>query len=233
LRGPDRLRNVHDHLRHGGGTAVHGDDRGRADVAGPARRPRRAHGHVPSRHGNGTVSGPVSGAETAGGGERDAWIEAVRDLWPGARVEAAAPGESDGARRELAFLPDARRPRRLVPAGLARAAAAAPRRYSHDLGPPQRPSRGPTAAAGAAPGESDGARRELAFLPDARRPRLLVPAGLPRAAAAALRRYSHDLGPRQRLSRGLTAAAVRTGLPERALKDRVRITGGGESVEDH
>lgn len=119
------------------------------------------------------MSGPVSGAETAGGDERDAWIEAVRDLWPGARVEAAAPGESDGA------------------------------------------------------------RRELAFLPDARRPRLLVPAGLPRAAAAALRRYSHDLGPRQRLSRGLTAAAVRTGLPERALKDRVRITGGGESVEDH
>ncbi|MFA1541189.1 hypothetical protein [Actinomadura monticuli] len=82
------------------------------------------------------------------------------------------------------------------------------------------------------PGRSAGARRELAFLPDAEHPRLLVPAGLPRAAAAALRRYSHDLGPRQRVSRGLTAAAVRTGLPERTLRDRLRVTGGGPSIED-
>ncbi|NVI90339.1 hypothetical protein HUX53_24380 [Actinomadura sp. BRA 177] len=82
------------------------------------------------------------------------------------------------------------------------------------------------------PGQSDGARRELAFLPDARHPRLLVPAGLPRATATALRRYSHDLGVKQRASRGLTAAAVRTGLPERTLRDRLRVTGGGPSIED-
>ncbi|GAA0572221.1 hypothetical protein [Actinomadura livida] len=104
---------------------------------------------------------------------RRAWTEAVEDLWPDARVESAGPGEAAGA------------------------------------------------------------RRELAFLPDARRPRLLVPAGLPRAAAAALRRYSHDLGPKQRAARGVTAAAVRTGLPERGLKDRLVVTGGGASVEDH
>lgn len=103
---------------------------------------------------------------------RAAWIAAVRDLWPDARVEAVGPGRSEGA------------------------------------------------------------RRELAFLPDAERPRLLVPAGMPRATAAALRRYSHDLGPKQRASRGLTAAAVRTGLPERTLRDRLRVTGGGPSVED-
>ncbi|MFA1545206.1 hypothetical protein [Actinomadura chokoriensis] len=109
----------------------------------------------------------MSAAET-----RAAWIEAVGELWPGASVDAVAPGESEGARRELAFLPDA----------------------DH--------------------------------------PRLLVPAGLPRAAATALRRYSHDLGPRQRASRALTAAAVRTGLPERTLRDRLRVTGGGPSVED-
>ncbi|NKZ08814.1 hypothetical protein HGB48_34500 [Actinomadura latina] len=82
------------------------------------------------------------------------------------------------------------------------------------------------------PGRSAGARRELAFLPDARHPRLLVPAGLPRATATALRRYSHDLGVKQRASRGLTAAAVRTGLPERTLRDRLRVTGGGPSIED-
>ncbi|GAA4224930.1 hypothetical protein GCM10022254_05610 [Actinomadura meridiana] len=103
---------------------------------------------------------------------RDAWIEAVRTLWPDARVESVAPGQSDGA------------------------------------------------------------RRELAFLPNADRPRLLVPAGLPGAAASALRRYSDDLGAKQRVSRALTATAVRTGLPERALKDRLRVTGGGPSIED-
>ncbi|TDC93361.1 hypothetical protein E1285_10250 [Actinomadura sp. 7K507] len=122
---------------------------------------------------SGPKSGEASGARPDGDQVRRAWIEAVEELWPDARVESVAPGESDGA------------------------------------------------------------RRELAFLPDAERPRLLVPAGLPGAAAAALRRYSHDLGLKQRASRGLTAAAVRTGLPERTLKDRLRITGGGVSVEDH
>ncbi|MEU5991847.1 hypothetical protein ABZ806_22975 [Spirillospora sp. NPDC047418] len=108
----------------------------------------------------------------SGDDARAAWTAAVAELWPGAAVEAAGPGESAGA------------------------------------------------------------RRELAFLPDARHPRLLVPAGLPRATATALRRYSHDLGVKQRASRAATAAAVRTGLPERTLRDRLRITGGGPSVED-
>ncbi|TYB46494.1 hypothetical protein [Actinomadura chibensis] len=110
--------------------------------------------------------------ERAGERVRDAWIDAARELWPDADVTAVGPGRSGGA------------------------------------------------------------RRELAFLPDAEHPRLLVPAGLPGAAASALRRYSHDLGVRQRVSRGLTATAVRTGLPERTLKDRLRITGGGPSIED-
>lgn len=115
----------------------------------------------------------MTGRAASGAAEtRAAWIAAVEELWPDAAVEAVGPGRSAGA------------------------------------------------------------RRELAFLPDARHPRLLVPAGLPRAAAAALRRYSHDLGVRQRASRGLTAAAVRTGLPERRLRDRLRVTGGGPSVED-
>jgi hypothetical protein len=78
--------------------------------------------------------------------------------------------------------------------------------------------------------------REFAFLPDADRPRLLLP-GSPRAAAAALRRYSHDLTISQRVSRSVTATAMRTGLPQRTLRDRLRITGGdaagdGESIED-
>lgn len=81
-------------------------------------------------------------------------------------------------------------------------------------------------------GHDPRAAREFAFLPSAERPRLLLPAGLPAAAATALRRYSHDLGARQRAARALTATAVRAGLADRALRDRVHVTGAGESIED-
>ncbi len=81
-------------------------------------------------------------------------------------------------------------------------------------------------------GAAPGSVREFVFLPSAERPRLLLPAGLPAAASAALRRYSHDLGARQRVTRVLTATAVRAGLADRALRDRLHVTGAGESVED-
>jgi len=77
-----------------------------------------------------------------------------------------------------------------------------------------------------------GAVREFVFLPSAARPRLLLPAGAPAAAANALRRYSHDLSPRARVTRALTATAVRAGLADRALRDRLYVTGAGESIED-
>jgi hypothetical protein len=74
--------------------------------------------------------------------------------------------------------------------------------------------------------------RELVFVPGAARPRLLVPAGAPAAAAGAMRRYSHDLGLRRRLLRSLTVTAVRAGFADRLLRDRLRVTGEGESIED-
>ncbi|GAA4485888.1 hypothetical protein GCM10023191_011150 [Actinoallomurus oryzae] len=76
------------------------------------------------------------------------------------------------------------------------------------------------------------ALREFAFLPSAERPRLLLPAGLPAAAASALRRYSHDLGAPQRVVRALTATGVRAGLADRTLRHRLHVTGAGESIED-
>jgi hypothetical protein len=82
------------------------------------------------------------------------------------------------------------------------------------------------------PGPDARAVREFAFLPSAERPRLLLPAGLPAAAAAAMRRYSHDLGARQRATRALTATAIRVGLADRALRDRLHASGDGESIED-
>jgi hypothetical protein len=83
-------------------------------------------------------------------------------------------------------------------------------------------------------GDEAGTRavREFVFLPSADRPRLLLPAGVPAAAANALRRYSHDLGPRARATRMLTATAVRAGFADRALRDRLYVTGAGESIED-
>jgi hypothetical protein len=81
-------------------------------------------------------------------------------------------------------------------------------------------------------GRDPRAVREFVVLPNADRPRLLLPAGAPAAAAAALRRYSHDLGVRQRVTRALTATAARLGIADRALRDRLHVTGSGESVED-
>jgi hypothetical protein len=80
--------------------------------------------------------------------------------------------------------------------------------------------------------------REFAFLPNAQRPRLIVPVGMPAAAAAAMRRYSQALSGKERYGRAVLALALRSGLGERLLTDRVRISvrGGDEvglrSVED-
>ena len=66
--------------------------------------------------------------------------------------------------------------------------------------------------------------REFAFLPNAERPRLIVPVGMPAAAAAAMRRYSQALSGAERYGRAMFAMVLRTGLGERFLTDRVRIS---------
>jgi hypothetical protein len=59
-------------------------------------------------------------------------------------------------------------------------------------------------------------------VPDARRPRLLVPAEVPRVAAAAV--HGSGSGDRLgRLKRGVAAAALRTGLSGLVMPDRIRI----------
>jgi Phosphotransferase enzyme family len=73
------------------------------------------------------------------------------------------------------------------------------------------------------PAGDAGSTRELLFVPSAARPRLLLPAASAASAAAALRRYSHALGPLERVGRTVGAAAVRTGLAHRLLRDRLRI----------
>lgn len=76
--------------------------------------------------------------------------------------------------------------------------------------------------------------REFVFVPHARRPRLLLPSSAP-VAAAAVRRFSHDLPISERIRRSAIAIAVRSGAPDRVLADRLRIVatdpGAVDSVE--
>jgi hypothetical protein len=74
--------------------------------------------------------------------------------------------------------------------------------------------------------------REYLVLPHARRPRLLVPAGSRRAAAAAVRHGTEPRSWRARLVRAAAAAALRTGAAEMLPRDRVAVEVAG-SLEHH
>ncbi|GIF19328.1 hypothetical protein BJ973_006372 [Actinoplanes tereljensis] len=73
---------------------------------------------------------------------------------------------------------------------------------------------------------------EYMVVPDARRPRLLVPSGSRRVAAAAVRRYAEPQSRTAKLKRDAVVAAVRTGASAVLLRDRVRVTGPYSSSID-
>ncbi|HYN96464.1 MAG TPA: hypothetical protein VES42_21695 [Pilimelia sp.] len=83
------------------------------------------------------------------------------------------------------------------------------------------------------PGPDDGPPvAEYLVVPDARRPRLLVPADSRRVAAAAVRRYAEPSSRLARLKRDAVVAALRTGASAVLLRDRVRLTGGtGDTID--
>ncbi|MET0426342.1 MAG: hypothetical protein ABW046_20905 [Actinoplanes sp.] len=66
---------------------------------------------------------------------------------------------------------------------------------------------------------------EYLVVPDARRPKLLVPSVSRRVAAAAVRRYAEPQSRTARLKRDAVVAAVRTGASGVLLRDRIRVTG--------
>jgi hypothetical protein len=80
-----------------------------------------------------------------------------------------------------------------------------------------------------APCRTDGspgtAIAEYLVVPDARRPRLLVPAGSRRVAAAAVRRYAEPQSRSARLKRDAVVAAMHSGASRFLLRDRIRVTG--------
>lgn len=73
---------------------------------------------------------------------------------------------------------------------------------------------------------------EYLVVPDARRPRLLVPAGSRRVAAAAVRRYAEPQSRGARLKRDAVVAALRTGASRVLLRDRIRVTGPRDASID-
>ncbi|MCA2215681.1 hypothetical protein [Jidongwangia harbinensis] len=75
---------------------------------------------------------------------------------------------------------------------------------------------------------------EYLVVPDARRPRLLVPSGSRKVAAAAVRRYAEPQSRAARLKRDAVVAALRTGASSVLLRDRIRVTGPiGESIDGY
>ncbi len=75
---------------------------------------------------------------------------------------------------------------------------------------------------------------EYVVVPDARRPRLLVPNTSRRVAAAAVRRYAEPQSRAARLKRDAVVAALRTGASGVLLRDRIKITGPvTESIDGH
>lgn len=85
----------------------------------------------------------------------------------------------------------------------------------------------------AAVGRGSGAgERAFLLIPSAAAPQLVVPAGAPRAAGAAVAGFTgHRSGPARWRSRILTAA-LRSGIGERLLRDRL-VVGADPGVEDH
>jgi hypothetical protein len=75
---------------------------------------------------------------------------------------------------------------------------------------------------------------EYYVVPDAKRPRLLVPSGSRRVAAAAVRRYAEPQSRSARFKRDAVVAALRTGASSVLLRDRIKVTGpAAESIDGH
>jgi len=85
--------------------------------------------------------------------------------------------------------------------------------------------RAPTQVTFARHGALNGRKgREFLVLPTRNRPRLLVPAGAPHAAAAALRHRGRHLGIKQRAVRQLLWMGLWLGIAQRLLRDRVVVS---------
>lgn len=81
--------------------------------------------------------------------------------------------------------------------------------------------------------DGGGATTEFLIIPDRRRPRLLVPAGDRRIAAAAVRRYAQPQTRLARLKRDAVVLSLRTGTSRLLLRSRVRVDAGADTIETY
>ncbi|GAA3450128.1 hypothetical protein [Dactylosporangium matsuzakiense] len=72
---------------------------------------------------------------------------------------------------------------------------------------------------------------EYLVIPNARKPRLLVPADDRRVAAGAVRRYAEPQSRLARLKRDAVVAALRTGASGMLLRDRLTVRPGADSID--
>jgi len=75
--------------------------------------------------------------------------------------------------------------------------------------------------------------RDFLLLRNAATPRLLIPTGSRRAAAAAVRGYGEQSTRRDRATTRLLSAALRTGAAQYLVRDRVAVTGGTAGLPGH
>lgn len=74
---------------------------------------------------------------------------------------------------------------------------------------------------------------EFLVIPDQRRPRLLVPAGSARIAAAAVRRYAEPQSRLARFKRDAVVASLRTGTSRLLLRSRVCVPVASDTIETY
>jgi hypothetical protein len=98
--------------------------------------------------------------------------------------------------------------------------------YLHDLAAALWPAPAVVAQGRGSRSEA-GVISEFVYVPSAARPKLLVPAGSRRAAAGAVRRYSDLTSTRVLMRTEGLRLALRTGLGQRLMRDRMRITAAG------
>jgi hypothetical protein len=85
-------------------------------------------------------------------------------------------------------------------------------------------------------GEGPDRVAEYLVVPHARRPKLLIPMGSRRVAAAAVRRFAEPQSRLAKLKRDAVVAALRTGTWPALLRDRVRINApapGADSIDNY
>ena len=82
-------------------------------------------------------------------------------------------------------------------------------------------------------GEWDGPAEEFLVLPNAKRPRLFVPADSRRAAASSLRQFNDGMTQLSRMKKTLVALGMRAGIAQWLSRDRIVVSSAKSGSDAH